>query len=307
MLGKRKRETAVVSRLAEEEQGDPLAVPPDSLDVLRRYFEARFEPLEEPQRAPSNAKSDSEGSDSEWSGIQDASDDDDEALEVTPEVVDHSASHESSKEGDERTLRKKFMTARPPALSQPKSQSRAAAAAAAGAAAAPAIDEGEMISDAMNVKNDMALQRLLSESHLLESASDLDPTGKTRHRAIDLRLQAAGANDSIFSQKKMPMAHRKGMTAKAAKKEQTRRAEARENGIVLEKPTAAAKRTAAGRSNNNHHHNAKRDRGIGGPALGKFAGGTLRLSKRDVLEIQGSGRRVVAKGKKHKRHGRRAV
>ncbi|KAI2092137.1 pre-rRNA processing and 40S ribosomal subunit assembly [Ophidiomyces ophidiicola] len=304
MLGKRKRETAVVSRLAEEEQGDPLAVPPDSLDVLRRYFEARFEPLEEPQRAPSNAKSDSESSDSEWNGIQDASDDDDEAdeaLEVTPEVVDHSASHESGKEGDERTLRKKFMTARPPALSQPKSQSQAAAAAAA-----PAIDEGEMISDAMNVKNDMALQRLLSESHLLESASDLDPTGKTRHRAIDLRLQAAGASDSIFSQKKMPMAHRKGMAAKAAKKEQTRRAEARENGIVLEKPTAAAKRTAAGRSNNKNN-NAKRDRGIGGPALGKFAGGTLRLSKRDVLEIQGSGRRVVAKGKKHKRHGRRAV
>lgn len=138
--------------------------------------------------------------------------------------------------------------------------------------------------DAENLKNDLALQRLLKESHLLEDASNLNPTGKNRHKAIDLRIQSLGATKSIYEQKKMPKSHREGIQAKAAQREERRRREARENGIILEKPTKKKKTSR------------KRDRGIGGPSIGKFTGATLRLSERDVADLRGS--KVAKKGRR---------
>ena len=143
--------------------------------------------------------------------------------------------------------------------------------------------------DVANLKNDLALQRLLKESHLLDSASELSPSGKNRHRALDLRIQTAGAKNSIFTQQKMPMSHRKGMSSKAVSKEEARRREARENGIILERPTSSVK---AGNTK------TKRDRGVGNPSVGKFVGGTLHLSKRDVRDIQGPRKAGRGKGKR---------
>lgn len=143
--------------------------------------------------------------------------------------------------------------------------------------------------DAMDLKNDLALQRLLKESHLLESGNDLDPTGKNRHKALDLRAQSLGAKTSLFTQEKMPMSHRKGIKGKAATKEDRRRREAKENGIILEKPSFKPSKSSG----------KKRERGIGGPSIGKFAGGTLNLSKGDIMSIQGP--RKSAKGKKGRR------
>lgn len=144
----------------------------------------------------------------------------------------------------------------------------------------PADDEQDQASDADNLKNDLALQRLLKESHLLESASELAPTGKNRHKALDLRMQNLGAKSSLYQQK-MPSSHRRGIKAKVATKDEKRRREARENGIVLEKPTAKAKPSST----------KKRERGVGGPSVGKFSGGTLNLSQRDINAITGSGRK----------------
>lgn len=132
--------------------------------------------------------------------------------------------------------------------------------------------------EADNLKNDLALQRLLRESHLLDFSSSLSPTGDNRHKAIDLRLQTAGAKSSILKQEKMPMGHRKGIVARAKHVEEKRRREARENGIVLEKEK---KVTTTKKSR-------VRDRDVGGPGVGKFKGGTLTLSKRDVTDINGS-------------------
>lgn len=140
--------------------------------------------------------------------------------------------------------------------------------------------------DAQDLKNDLALQRLLKESHLLESAADLAPTGKNRQKAIDLRVQALGSKTSIFKQEKMPDSHRRGINSKAAHKEDRRRREARENGIVLEKPTFKAKATST-----------RRDRGIGAPAVGKFVGGTLNLNKRDLTHVQALQKKGRPKGK----------
>ena len=131
----------------------------------------------------------------------------------------------------------------------------------------------------------MALQRLLRESHLLDE--QLAPTGKNRHKAMDLRMQALGSKTSLYAQRNMPASHRTGIRAKAKAREERRRREARENGIVLERPV-----------NNNNNNDTKmkmkmkkekdgqrREKGIGGPSVGRFVGGTLSLSRRDVLRV----------------------
>ena len=82
----------------------------------------------------------------------------------------------------------------------------------------------------------------------------------------------------------MPMAHRKGIIAKQSKREDTRRREARENGIILEK--AKMKKINDG----------KRDRGVGAPGVGKFTGGTLKLSKKDISDIEGPRRSSAGRG-----------
>lgn len=74
----------------------------------------------------------------------------------------------------------------------------------------------------------------------------------------------------------MPMAQRRGIAAKAAGKEESRRKEAKENGIILEKVTGEKKRNIS-----------RRERGIGAPTIGRFKGGMLKLSKKDVVDIEG--------------------
>lgn len=137
------------------------------------------------------------------------------------------------------------------------------------------IDE-EKGTDAENLKKDLALQRLLKESHLLDSRSSLSHTGNNRHKALDLRLQDMGSKSSIFAQQKMPLAQRKGIIAKSAERDELRRRQAQENGIILEK---AIKGKSKASSN--------RQRGIGAPSIGRFQGGMLKLSKKDVADIEG--------------------
>lgn len=159
-------------------------------------------------------------------------------------------------------------------------------------------EEEEDTHDAMNLKHDLALQRLLTESHLLDSADDLAPTGKNRLKALDLRMQSLGAKDSLYAQNKMPTAHRRGIKAKAATKEDKRRREAKENGIILEKPSKVSKSS----------NNGRRERGVGGSSVGKFSGGTLNLNKQDIARVQDSGRRMMSgrgKGKPKSRGGKR--
>ena len=129
----------------------------------------------------------------------------------------------------------------------------------------------------MNLKHDLDLQRLLRESHLLDSASELAPTGKNRLKALDLRMQDLGAKESLYKQKNMPDAFRQGIKAKAISRDEKRRREAKENGIILEKPSKVTKTD-----------NKRRERGIGGSSIGKFSGGTLNLSKQDLHSMQSS-------------------
>ncbi|KAF6241745.1 hypothetical protein HO173_000457 [Letharia columbiana] len=85
-----------------------------------------------------------------------------------------------------------------------------------------------------------------------------------------------GSKTSVFAQQKMPLAQRRGITAKATEREEHRRREAQENGIILEKAAKSKKKS-----------DAIRQRGIGAPSVGKFQRGMLKLSKKDVADIEG--------------------
>lgn len=74
----------------------------------------------------------------------------------------------------------------------------------------------------------------------------------------------------------MPLSQRRGIDAKATEKEVLRRREAQANGIILEKPNKAKR-----------NGEIKRRRGIGAPSVGKLRGAMLKLSKKDVADIEG--------------------
>lgn len=132
--------------------------------------------------------------------------------------------------------------------------------------------------EAANKKHDLALQRLLKESHLLDPGSFKGTLpaseGKSRLKALDLRLKDLGAKEPVSQQQKMPLSHRKGIVAKATDREERRRKNALENGIVLEKAKSTSKTKKF------------REKGVGGSTIGKFRGGTLKLSSRDLQSVQ---------------------
>ena len=150
-------------------------------------------------------------------------------------------------------------------------------------------DEGaeDEVVETINLKHDLDLQRLLKESHLLEKAKSSTSLSEPRHKATDMRVQSLGSSSSIFDQSKMPLSHRRGITAKAASRESVRRKEARENGIILEKASHSTKSIGM-----------RRDRGVDVPSVGRFRDGMLKLSKQDVASIQGPAR---GRGKRGKR------
>jgi len=104
--------------------------------------------------------------------------------------------------------------------------------------------------------------------------------------ALEMRLQALGAKASVLTQESMPRSHRIGITKKAESKEAKRRREAKENGIILEKASSKPDK------------NVRRQRGVDVPGVGKFSGGTLKLSQRDVASIQGPRGGTSRRGKR---------
>jgi len=136
------------------------------------------------------------------------------------------------------------------------------------------------------MKHDLDLQRLLKESHLLEKSKASRNASRERQMALEMRLQAVGAKTSILTQENMPRSHRIGITKKAESKEARRRREAKENGVILEKASSKASK------------NVRRQRGVDVPGVGKYSGGTLKLSRRDVASIQGPPAGASRKGKR---------
>jgi hypothetical protein len=107
-----------------------------------------------------------------------------------------------------------------------------------------------------------------------------------------MRVQALGAKESILSQAKMPMSMRKGIVGAAATKEDKRRREARENGIILEREVKKAKTMKK---------KGRGDRPVDLPAVGRMRGAELRVSAREARAIADSVRGPVRGGKGKRR------
>lgn len=247
--------------------------------IFQRHFEAQFKPLPEIGKKPvvvEEIEDEEEEKEEEWAGL--ASEDE------KVEVFEYSgAAKVESGERDalaEKRDLKVFLSGKVPRASLPIPSTTTAATAKA-----PKEDAED---ESLNLKNDLALQRLLSESHLLDPTStrSLDPSGKNRLRALDLRMQSLGAKESTFSGGKMGMKLRKGISTKRTTVEGKRRKDAKENGIILEKEVREAGKEK------------KRERGVGGASVGRYKQGMLVLSKRDVRSIEMSGPREGRVGKK---------
>ncbi|KAK6007032.1 hypothetical protein QM012_006040 [Aureobasidium pullulans] len=289
-LGKRKRAVTSKSTLPSKKATIAKAAPPlprpappepesdtedrEALnDAFRRAFEKRFKAIEEdkPVEVEVEEEDEEEDEDEAWDGLSEEEEDDEDEIEV----VEHNMSNFSRDRADKAAL-KAFMSSKPPTSSDTPNTSKQPTK--------KKDDDAEGDTEQDDLKNDLALQRLLKESHLLDANSlSTDPSGKNRHKATDLRLLELGSKTSIFAQKNMPKHQRVGIQKKKENKEFERRREAKENGIILER---VRKEGTDGKGGGFGGGN-KRERGIGNPSVGRFSGGTLKLSKRDVEGITG--------------------
>ncbi|KAF1957393.1 hypothetical protein CC80DRAFT_410694 [Byssothecium circinans] len=299
-LGKRKR-------ITREELEHPSRSPSPSSDsdaedvqaLFRKAFEAKFKPLEiEPVQKKVNEDESEDGEEeedeSDWSGISSEGEEDNNV-----EVIDYAADSLPTSEKASRGEMRAFMSAKPPSSSTTSTSTKPSRASKK--------EDNDDSTEALNLKNDLALQNLLRESHILSTHAPTystrgdTPSAKptsiaTRHKLVDLHMQSLGAKGSIFTQKKMPMQYRKGIAAKATLREDLRRKEAKENGIILERKSrgSGSGKGAVGKRDRD------RDRGVGAPSVGKFKNGTLTLSRKDVNSITrdgGGGARGGRKGK----------
>lgn len=288
-LGKRKRVTREeLERPSRSPSPSSGSDNEDMQELFRRAFEKKFKPLDvEPVKRKSKEtpvieeEEEEEEDEDDWSGL---SDDDSNQVEV---IEYKDTNRDSDDEATLRAQKRAFMSSKPPTFSTPTTN--------LSSKKKPAAPDADETNDTANLKNDLALQKLLRDSHILSASSSgtstpLLTTGAARHKSTDLHLQSLGAKGSVFTQKKMPMAQRRHMVAKAKSGEEKRRHEAREAGIILEKE----KREKSG------ERERKRERGVGGPSIGKFRGGTLTLSKKDVRGITGPPGSKNGKGGKGK-------
>ncbi|KXS97023.1 hypothetical protein AC579_3179 [Pseudocercospora musae] len=252
------RKEAAAAAANSDSEGDA-----EARALFQRAFEAKFKPLEvRPVRIEhaSDDHDDESADESDWLGISEHED--------AVEIVEHARHDVDAIFGALKNAKKPYMSAKPPTHEGPVKS--------AAKLAKPHVEHQG--SEVANLQKDVALQRLLKESHLLDPSSfrgSTGPEGKERIKALDMRLQDLGAKSSAIQQEKMPMSMRKGISGQAASREASRRREAAENGIILEKFKRQSRPEKA------------RVRGVTGPGIGKMQGSTLKLSARDVRSIQG--------------------
>ncbi|KAH7328437.1 hypothetical protein B0I35DRAFT_506904 [Stachybotrys elegans] len=290
--------------LGKRKASGPSVDEQEAQEIFRRHFEAQFKPLPtaEAESQAAQDESDAEQSDdeSEWGGFseeeeeeEEEEDGDEDAQESTAvQVVDHSSSASQPTVMSKREQRA-FMSSRPPDSSDTPREKPAATARAS---------SSTLPEDAPSLlAQDLELRRLLSESHLLARKINNSPfatqgtneprpfaAGRIRQKANDMRVQALGSKVSILKQENVPMNLRKIMVNAATSRENKRRREARENGVILER-SAGKKKT--------------RDRRGGGPAvdrpaIGRMRGAELRISEKDIKGIEGSRDTFGRRGKR---------
>mmetsp|Transcript_9205 Transcript_9205/g.11496 ORF Transcript_9205/g.11496 Transcript_9205/m.11496 type:complete len:335 (-) Transcript_9205:98-1102(-) len=177
--------------------------------------------------------------------------------------------------------------------------------------------------DEDNLENDLKLQRLLQESHILAnkveySGADVTlqtldfeaPTGNARKRTLDSRLRSISSINSSTkglpkTLEKMPMSMRKGMIASRERQIAKYEEEARNAGIILSKvkkgelrdikqgkgSTLASDRLGTGKKASKKI----RDRGLKINSVGRSTRNGLIISQQEIDKINNQGRRFNKK------------
>lgn len=308
-----------------------------SLEVQRRNFEKQFGSLEsmgfhdateksdsdEFGGFTSSDNSDSDSQDSSESGSGSGSDSDSDAvsesesesdlelLDAAPQVVKLTDSH--TPVVSSKSERKLARMGRAPTLVEMQKK-QALQEKLTKKQQAKAAQE-----DLENLENDLKLQRLLSESHILAhnldySGADLTlqtldydaPIGNARRRILDQRIrQAAALNSSTKGLpkklEKMPMKMRKGMINARDRRVAEHEREAREAGIVLARvkrgevrnldsgrgATVSSDRLGVGKK----QLRRVRDRGLRIHSVGKSTRNGLRISQQEIDRVTNKGKR----------------
>lgn len=147
-------------------------------------------------------------------------------------------------------------------------------------------DPKEESEEQLNLDNDLALQRLIKESHILAEAGlsgvDISTgiTGRARHKTLDLRLDDLGLATTKTGQ--IPMNMRKGMIAKKAQRKERHVREAKEAGIVLARETK--KELPLGKRDKSKW----RERGLKINSVGRETRNGLFISKSEISKYTGT-------------------
>jgi len=316
-LGKRKRRQDVSRKNQKGSTDDGSDDDATARALFQRAFEKKFKPLEKTEKPAvqdeseredddDDSGSDDSDDDSKESGSENSRDEDDddwsgisdeEPTTSKPQIeVIEDRTFRKPPTAEEKRLKKQFMTAKIPSTPQYPIPHKPSAASAAAAAKASTDPDAAAADGTDNLQNDLALQRLLKESHLLDAntfaaggSGSSAPEGAARLRALDMRIRDLGGKKSHLDQERMPIAFRKGMVAKAGQREDKRRTEAKENGIILER-FGAKSAGGSGAATRGGARERKKEIGVGGPDVGTYRGATLRLSKNDIKGIEGSKR-----------------
>lgn len=283
---------------ASEDEELPAKSDKSVMDIFKRSFEQQFGKVEGLPELESESEENEETFDNESENSEDSEDgeerENDSDLDLEMEEYEHYQEQEDlgeseSESEDEKPLvvrhtdssfmveatkqeKKLFMSSKAPlqeAKPQPSSKRQRT----------EERDEDEQL----NLDNDLALQRLIKESHILAEAGlsgvDISTgiTGKARHKTLESRLDDLGVKKTKTQQ--MPMNMRKGMTAKQQERHERHVKNSREAGIILARSevTKAPKKQV------------KRERGLKIASVGRETRHGLIISKSEIAKYSGTG------------------
>ncbi|RCK55618.1 Protein FAF1 [Candida viswanathii] len=301
-----------------------------ALEIQRRNFEAQFGSIEDmgfKDKSKTTPTTDEQQDDSEFEGFdsdnsqlnisssdegQYDSSDSEQEEEVKPKVIKLNSSTTTSSNNTptiSKTDKKLLKSGRAPTLTELATRERLASQSTSQNSVKDTDNDNE------DLANDLKLQRLLKESHILANTLEYsgvdvtlqtmnydDPVGKARRRTLTSRMREISSVNSSGAPKRlesMPMNMRKGMIRKREERVRKYEEEARNAGIVLSKVKKGEIRDLnAGKGStlaSDRIGNGKkvvkrvRDRGLKIHGIGKATRNGLVISQNEINRINSSG------------------
>jgi len=283
-------ETSKGKKLCSDHQNFWRKMAKDALTALQMHFEEQYGKLDmtgakgkkRKRTNPEEKEEKTAGGDSEeeWRGIQDGSND--EEIQPEPQLVVFTGGEDLNDALDVRSSSFMVLALFYLLTKSSKIPKSATAKKASQVSRTESSDE-----ETENLKNDVALQRLLRESNILsEHASRGDP-GRLHHLTLDSRISHLGGKDT--SKGRIPTKIRQGIEAAKQKRQAKREREAKEAGILM-----PVKRKVKSE--------VPRQRGLNtASGVGKFKNGMLKINERDIRRINSSGSQGQRRGKSVKK------